>query len=47
MKNMLDPSDAKAIEARFADFTLSDGTAKFVTIQNLGQLLGGLRPGDF
>ena len=39
MKNMLDPSDAKTIEARFADFTLPDSTAKFVTVQNLGKLL--------
>ena len=40
LKNMLDPSDAKTIEARFADFTLPDSTAKFVTIQNLGKLVG-------
>ena len=39
IKNMLDPADAKTIEARFADFTLPDATARFVTCQNLGKLL--------
>ena len=40
LKNMLDPSDCKTIEARFADFTMPDSTAKFVTIQHLGKLVG-------
>ena len=40
LKNMLDPSDGKTIEARFADFTMPDSTAKFVTIQHLGKLVG-------
>ena len=37
---MLDPSDSKTIEARFADFTIPDSTVKFVTIQHLGKLVG-------
>ena len=40
VKNMLDPSDAKTIEARFSDFTLPESNARFVTCQNLGKLLG-------
>ena len=40
LKNMLDPSDSKTIEARFADFTMPESTAKFVTIQHLGKLVG-------
>ena len=40
VKNMLDPADAKTIEARFSDFTLPDSCARFVTCQHLGKLLG-------
>ena len=44
IKNMLDPADSKTIEARFADFTLPDATARFVTCQNLGKLLAPFEP---
>ena len=39
VKNMLDPADAKTIEARFNDFTLGRDQARFVTCQSLGKLL--------
>ena len=39
IKNMLDPADAKTIEARFNDFTLGHDQARFVTCQSLGKLL--------
>ena len=43
VKNMLDPADAKTIEARFSDFTLPESCARFVTCQNLGKLLSNFR----
>ena len=39
VKNMLDPADAKTIEARFNDFAVPESCARFVTVQNLGKLM--------
>ena len=43
VKNMLDPADAKTIEARFHDYTLPETCARFVTCQNLGKLLSSFQ----
>ena len=39
LKNLLDPSDAKTIQARFNDFTLGNNMPRFVTCQDLGKLM--------
>ena len=39
VKNMLDPADARTIEARFHDFTMPESCARFVTGQDVGKLL--------
>ena len=39
LKNLLDPTDAKTIQARFNDFTLGNNMPRFVTCQDLGKLM--------
>ena len=43
VKNMLDPADAKTIEARFHVFTLPESCVRFVTCQDPGKLLGSFQ----
>eukprot|EP00747_Dinoflagellata_sp_TGD_P184609 gnl/TRDRNA2_/TRDRNA2_40393_c0_seq1.p1 gnl/TRDRNA2_/TRDRNA2_40393_c0~~gnl/TRDRNA2_/TRDRNA2_40393_c0_seq1.p1 ORF type:complete len:661 (-),score=164.19 gnl/TRDRNA2_/TRDRNA2_40393_c0_seq1:217-2052(-) len=47
VKNMVDPEDAKTIEARFTDFTVPVDCARVITCQNVGKILPLLDGGWF